>query len=91
MLLTADGEIGGIPAGRLPEDGQPAVGDWVAARPLPGERKAVIEAVLPRRTAFTRKEALRRTAEQVVAANVDTVFLSPRSAPTSTPAGWSAT
>lgn len=75
VLLTADGEIGGIPAGRLPEDGLPAVGDWVAARRLPGERKAVIEAVLPRRTAFTRKEAWRRTAEQVVAANVDTVFL----------------
>lgn len=75
VLLTAEGEIGGIPAGRLPEDGLPAVGDWVAARRLPGERKAVIEAVLPRRTAFARKEAWRRTAEQVVAANVDTVFL----------------
>jgi ribosome biogenesis GTPase len=35
----------------------------------------VIEAVLPRRTAFTRKEAWRRTVEQVVAANIDTVFL----------------
>ena len=75
VLLTADGELGGVPAGRLAEDELPAVGDWVAARPLPGERKAVIEAVLPRRTAFSRKEAFRRTAEQVVAANVDTVFL----------------
>ena len=44
-------------------------------RPLDGERKAVIEAVLPRKTSFTRKEAWRRTVEQVVAANVDTVFL----------------
>jgi ribosome biogenesis GTPase / thiamine phosphate phosphatase len=35
----------------------------------------VIEAVLPRRSAFTRKEAWRRTVAQVVAANVDTVFL----------------
>jgi ribosome biogenesis GTPase / thiamine phosphate phosphatase len=51
------------------------VGDWVAARPLEGERKALIEAVLPRRSAFTRKEAWRRAAEQIVAANVDVVFL----------------
>ena len=32
----------------------------------------MIEAVLPRRTSFTRKEAFERTVEQVVAANVDT-------------------
>jgi ribosome biogenesis GTPase len=75
VLLTEQGEIGGIPAGKLREEEMPAVGDWVAARPVPGERKAVIEAVLPRRTSFNRKEAFKRTAAQVVAANVDTVFL----------------
>jgi ribosome biogenesis GTPase / thiamine phosphate phosphatase len=75
VLLTEHGELGGVPAGRLDEAELPAVGDWVAARPLPGERKAVIEAVLPRRSAFMRKEAWRRTIQQVVAANVDTVFL----------------
>jgi ribosome biogenesis GTPase / thiamine phosphate phosphatase len=74
-LLTEQGALGGMPSGRLHDDELPAVGDWTAARPLPGERRAVIEAVLPRRTAFTRKEAGRRTVEQVVAANVDTVFL----------------
>jgi ribosome biogenesis GTPase / thiamine phosphate phosphatase len=75
VLFAELGELGGVPAGRLDEPELPAVGDWVAARPLPGERKALIEAVLPRRSAFTRKEAWRRTAQQVVAANVDTVFL----------------
>lgn len=74
-LLTELGRLGGVLAGRLNEDELPAVGDWVAARPLDGERKAVIEAVLPRRTAFTRKEAWRRAVAQVIAANVDTVFL----------------
>ena len=74
-LLTELGRLGGVPAGRLGDDELPAVGDWVAARPLDGERKAVIEAVLPRRSAFTRKEAWSRTVAQVVAANVDTVFL----------------
>jgi ribosome biogenesis GTPase / thiamine phosphate phosphatase len=74
-LLTELGRLGGVPAGRLADEELPAVGDWVAARPLEGERKAVIETVLPRRSAFTRKEAWRRTVAQVVAANVDTVFL----------------
>jgi ribosome biogenesis GTPase len=74
-LLTELGRLGGVPAGRLSDDELPAVGDWVAARPLEGERKAVIEAVLPRRTCFMRKETWQRTVAQVVAANVDTVFL----------------
>jgi ribosome biogenesis GTPase len=74
-LLTARGRLGGVPAGKLRDEDLPVVGDWVVARPLEGERKAVIDAVLPRRTAFTRKEAWRRTVEQVVAANVDTMFL----------------
>jgi ribosome biogenesis GTPase / thiamine phosphate phosphatase len=74
-LISERGRLGGVPAGRLGEDDLPAVGDWVAARPLDGERKAVIEAVLPRRSAFTRKEAWRRTVAQVVAANVDTALL----------------
>jgi ribosome biogenesis GTPase len=74
-LLTERGRIGGLPAGKLEGLDLPAAGDWVAVRPLDGERKGVIEAVLPRRTTFTRKEAWRRTVAQVVAANVDTVFL----------------
>ena len=74
-LLTERGRIGGLPAGKLEGLELPAAGDWVAVRPLDGERKGVIEAVLPRRTTFTRKEAWRRTVAQVVAANVDTVFL----------------
>jgi ribosome biogenesis GTPase len=74
-LLTELGRMGGIPAGKLSEEELPAVGDWVAVRPVDGERKAIIEAVLPRRTSFSRKEAFQRTVEQVVAANVDTVFV----------------
>jgi ribosome biogenesis GTPase / thiamine phosphate phosphatase len=74
-LLTEQGPLGGVPSGRLEGSELPAVGDWVVARTLPGERKALIEAVLPRRSAFKRKEAWRRSVEQVVAANVDAVFL----------------
>jgi ribosome biogenesis GTPase / thiamine phosphate phosphatase len=71
-LLTEGGEPAGVPAGMLAE--LPAVGDWVAASAVPGEDKAVIEAVLPRRTAFTRTEPS-SDAREVVAANVDTVFV----------------
>lgn len=54
----------------------PAIGDWVAITPLPGDdTRATIHAILPRRTKFSRKAAGEQEVEQVVAANVDTVFL----------------
>ncbi len=56
--------------------GFPAIGDWVAVTPLPGDdTRAIIHGLLPRRTRFSRKAAGDQTVEQVVAANVDTVFL----------------
>jgi ribosome biogenesis GTPase / thiamine phosphate phosphatase len=53
-----------------------AVGDWVAVAPPgePGQRPAVTF-VLPRRTVFRRGVEGSSTAEQVVAANIDTVFI----------------
>lgn len=53
----------------------PAVGDWVAISKLPNESRAVIEAVLARTSKFSRKAAGETTEEQIVATNVDTVFL----------------
>jgi len=67
-------------AGRLRREleGQalPGVGDWVvlAGAPRPDEL-AVIERVLERRTQFTRGAAGRAARVQVVAANVDLVFV----------------
>ncbi len=55
--------------------GHPAVGDWVALRPSTGDGRAVIHAILPRKSKFSRKSPGHRTEEQVVAANVDTIFL----------------
>ena len=52
-----------------------AVGDWVAVRPASGEPTGTIEHVLPRRSKFSRKVAGELTEEQVVAANIDTVFV----------------
>jgi ribosome biogenesis GTPase / thiamine phosphate phosphatase len=67
-------------AGRLRRDEAefafPGVGDWVVLRqePKPDE-PAIIERVLSRRTLFTRGAAGRETRAQVIAANVDLVFV----------------
>lgn len=79
-VLTRQGEWLAELTGRFrheargPED-LPAVGDWVALRPRPGEERAQVHAVLPRKSAFVRKAAGSATGPQVLAANVDTVFL----------------
>jgi ribosome biogenesis GTPase len=79
-LYAEVGELQAQHTGRLRHEAQSreelsAVGDWVVARPTAGEATATIEAVLPRRTKFSRKVAGQLTEEQIVAANVDTVFL----------------
>ncbi|MDQ0217560.1 GTPase RsgA [Peribacillus cavernae] len=53
----------------------PAIGDWVVITARPAEQKATIHAILPRKSKFSRKQAGHATEEQIVAANVDTVFL----------------
>lgn len=55
--------------------GFPAVGDWVGIEPVPNEDRALIHALLDRRTQFVRKVAGSGIEEQVVASNVDVVFL----------------
>jgi ribosome biogenesis GTPase / thiamine phosphate phosphatase len=57
------------------ENQYPAVGDWVVINPLVVEQKSIIHAVLPRKSKFSRKVAGDRTEEQVVSANIDTVFI----------------
>jgi ribosome biogenesis GTPase len=55
----------------------PAVGDFVAVRDSgeAADGPSVIDAVLPRRTAFIRRAAGTRSEDQVIAANVDVVFV----------------
>ena len=76
VIYTEHGELRAELAGRLRHgDEHPAVGDWVAVALRPSEGRATIHAVLPRRSAFTRKVAWAETKPQVVAANVDVVFV----------------
>ena len=74
LVLTPVGVMRVTPSGRLKHAspdaiGLPTVGDWVA---VSGN---VIEAVLPRRSAFVRGTAGTAAEGQVLAANVDTVFV----------------
>ena len=77
---TASGEVLGECGGgffhhaRTP-DQFPAVGDWVAVKLREGEARADLHAVLPRRTKFSRRASGSEEIEQIVAANIDTVFL----------------
>ncbi len=79
-VLTELGELRCDVAGRLYDESAspadlPAVGDWVAVAPRSDERAGTIQAVLPRRTKFSRKTAWQAAEEQVLAANIDVVFI----------------
>jgi ribosome biogenesis GTPase / thiamine phosphate phosphatase len=76
---TAAGDRVGRVTGKLRHDGtgpndRPVVGDWVALAPGSGDTGS-IHAILERKTAFSRKVAGETTQEQVMAANIDRVFV----------------
>src|SRR5437773_3013749 len=78
-VITASGESLARVSGRLRHRAAaradfPAVGDWVALQPQRSGDSRIV-AVLPRRSKFSRRAAGDPTEEQVVAANIDTVFL----------------
>lgn len=74
------GELAAEVTGRLRHEATnrsafPAVGDWVAIAPLPTEGRALIHAVLPRRTKLSRTAAGSRAVEQILVSNVDVAFV----------------
>ena len=79
LICTGDLDLQAEMAGRIvhkaaSKSEHPTVGDWVAVRMLE-KGQAFIEAVLPRKSKFSRKGAGLNDDEQVVAVNVDTIFL----------------
>ena len=79
-LYTESGEVLGEIAGKLRHEALdrgdlPVVGDWVVIKPCPESGKVTIHAVLPRKSKFTRKVAGHRMETQIVASNIDIVFL----------------
>ncbi len=80
QIITDSGEMRAEVTGKFRHQARsrrdfPAVGDWVAVEIPPQSDIALIQAVLPRKSIFSRGVTGPTTEEQVVAANVDTAFL----------------
>jgi ribosome biogenesis GTPase / thiamine phosphate phosphatase len=79
LLIGAEGERTASLTGRFRHEAGPgelpAVGDWVGCVPSTHEGVGRIEAVAPRRSAFIRRAAGSKVGAQVMAANVDTLFV----------------
>lgn len=79
MLATSEGLMRAEPAVHLVKTrgigSRAVVGDWVAISRPEGHDLAIVEAILPRRTAFARKDPGEQTGEQVLIANIDVVFV----------------
>ncbi|HKP56164.1 MAG TPA: ribosome small subunit-dependent GTPase A [Polyangiales bacterium] len=78
-LCSEAGSLTASLSGRLRHEatqgGLPVVGDWVVARPDSSGERASILRVLPRKTSLTRKRPERSSELQLMAANVDYVFV----------------
>lgn len=80
VVQTEAGELTAAISGKLRHGVQerqdfPAVGDWVVVKARPLEKTATILAILPRRSKLSRKGSGQETEEQMIAANLDTVFI----------------
>ncbi|NTW26768.1 MAG: ribosome small subunit-dependent GTPase A [Candidatus Moranbacteria bacterium] len=80
LLYAAAGELEGIIQGKFmrsatSEIDYPKVGDWVKIEKLPSEQKAIIKEILPRHSKLSRKRAGEDIAEQIIATNIDLVFI----------------
>ena len=79
-LYTEQGECPATITGKFRHQARtdqdfPAVGDWVVIHPQPKTTHALIDAILPRKSQFSRQAAGISTKAQVLAANIDTLFL----------------
>jgi len=83
-VLTQEGEFRGIISGRLLHKAAtqaelPVIGDWVVGKKVSFDQ-FLISHILPRKSKISRESATRKkrshnVSEQVVAANVDTIFI----------------
>jgi ribosome biogenesis GTPase len=73
LIWTATGEVDASVSGLLRKSGElwPAVGDWVLLR----ADEPVIDHVLTRQTCVSRKQPEREIREQILAANIDVLFI----------------
>lgn len=73
LLASVSGKMNYEISGR---QDYPAVGDWVlVSKQLPGEDRTIIHGILSRKSTFSRKSAGKTVEEQIIAANIDMVFI----------------
>lgn len=81
VIYTEGGQLTAKVSGKFRFEAQdysdfPSVGDWVVVKARPEEESATIHGLLPRQSIFSRRAVLGgKTEEQILAANIDTVFL----------------
>jgi ribosome biogenesis GTPase len=80
VVVTAEGETPARIPGRMLHAATgsldlPKVGDWVVVARKPGDSRAAVQHLLPRRTSLVRKVAGRETEAQILAANIDVSFV----------------
>ncbi len=80
-IFTTEGEILGSVSGKMQHEATnrqdyPAVGDWIIIdKTNPKTGNAVIHGILPRKSKFSRKIAGKKSDEQIVASNIDYLFI----------------
>lgn len=80
LIHSNHGELEGIIQGKFRHTAKtasdfPKVGDWVIFQKLVNEDKAIIEKIMPRYSVIARKGAGNSLEEQIVACNVDSLFI----------------
>ncbi len=80
LLLDGEGAFRGRLSGRLLHEAgealeRPCVGDWVWVDRRPGEPSGVVHGVVERKTGLRRKAAGEAIEHQMIAANIDVVFI----------------
>ena len=83
LLISEHGELTGELSGKFifeiessdSYENFPVTGDWVAVREFLDERKAIMEKLLKRNTRFSRKLPGKTIEEQVIASNIDKLFV----------------
>ena len=80
LVLNGGNEFFGEVTGKLLFNAKsssdlPKVGDWVVISLFESENKAIIHEILPRMTKFSRKIAGTKTEEQILATNIDHIFI----------------
>ncbi len=79
-VITEHGELTAEVSGRLLFNREsaadlPKVGDWAVLQMFESEQKAIIHDLLPRKTRVSRKASGKTVDEQVLAANIDVIFI----------------